>query len=31
MYSSENEYVSFSSKINTILARGNVDEIMREI
>jgi hypothetical protein len=31
MISSENEEIPFASKINTVMARGNVDEIMKEI
>ena len=31
MYSSEDEYVVFTQKINTVLARGNVDEWLIEV
>ena len=31
MYSDEGEYVSFENKINTTLARGNVDEWLKEV
>jgi hypothetical protein len=31
MYSTEGEYVRFSTKINTTLARGNVDQWLIQV